>query len=176
MWTLEQLGRFLDATTGDRLHPLWVLAITTGMRRGELCGLHWEDIDFEQGFLTVRRARVMVHGVATDTTPKIAAGQRRIGLDEGTLAILQDHERHQLPRSKAVPPGSGKGQVMSLPTRSAGRSSPSTSPSALAGQSAKPLTQSFACTTSGTGTQPPCCEQEWTSKSPPSASGTRAPR
>ena len=109
MWTLEQLGRFLDATTGDRLHPLWVLAITTGMRRGELCGLHWEDIDFEQGFLTVRRARVMVHGVATDTTPKTAAGQRRISLDEGTLAILQDHERRQLAEEQGCAPGFWQG-------------------------------------------------------------------
>lgn len=110
LWTPEQLGRFLDTTTEDRLHPLWVLAITTGMRRGELCGLAWEDIDFEHGFLTVRRARVMVHGVATDATPKTTAGQRRISLDEGTLAVLREQQHRQLAEQVACAPGFWQGQ------------------------------------------------------------------
>ncbi|MHB1614429.1 MAG: tyrosine-type recombinase/integrase [Actinomycetes bacterium] len=110
LWTPEQLGCFLDTTTEDRLHPLWVLAITTGMRRGELCGLAWEDIDFDHGFLTVTRARVMVHGVATDATPKTTAGQRRISLDEGTLAVLREHERHQGAEQLACAPGFWQGQ------------------------------------------------------------------
>jgi integrase len=110
MWTPEELGRFLEATAGDRLYPLWVLAVTTGMRRGELCGLRWEDIDFEQGTLTVRRARVMVHGAATETTPKTAAGQRWIGLDRGTVEVLRDHQRRQAADQLECAPGFWQGE------------------------------------------------------------------
>ena len=110
MWTPEELGRFLEATASDRLYPFWVLAVTTGMRRGELCGLRWEDIDLEHGTLTVRRARVMVHGVATETTPKTAAGQRWVGLDRGTVEILREHQRRQTADQLECAPGFWQGQ------------------------------------------------------------------
>lgn len=177
MWTPEELGRFLEATAGDRLYPLWVLAVTTGMRRGELCGLRWEDIDFEQGTLTVRRARVMVHGAATETTPKTAAGQRWIGLDRGgPWRSYGTTNAAKPPTSLSALQGSGKARGTCSPTRSAGRSSPSTSPSASPGLWAKPGYRRSACTTSGIGTPPPCCESAWTSRSPPLGSGTPAPR
>ena len=173
MWSPEQLGRFLKAATDDRLYPLWALALTTGMRRGELCGLHWEDIDFGQGFLTVRRARVMVHGVAIDATPKTTAGS---ALTRGPWRSCESTSGGRAPSSTPALLGSGKDKVMSSPTRSAGRSSPSTSPSVSAEQHAKPRSRRCACTISGTGTLPPCCEPVWTSRSPLIGSGTRAPR
>lgn len=113
MWSSDQVSRFLDATANDRLYPLWVLAVTTGMRRGAMCALHWEDIDFQQGMLTVKRARVMVRGVPTETTPKTFAGRRPIGLDEGTLAVLREHQRRQNADQLACPPGfwQGNGHV-----------------------------------------------------------------
>ena len=51
---------FLDAAreSGDRFEPLYVLAVTTGLRRGELLGLRWDDADLECGTLRVRRALV----------------------------------------------------------------------------------------------------------------------
>ena len=48
---------FLEAARGDRFEPLYVLAITTGLRRGELLGLRWDDADLESGTLRVGRAR-----------------------------------------------------------------------------------------------------------------------
>lgn len=109
MWTQEQLSSFLGATAEDRLYPLWVLAVTTGMRRGEMCGLRWDDIDFQHGTLTVQRARVMVRGVPTETTPKTFAGRRPIGLDEGTMAVLRDHQRRQNSEQLACAPGFWEG-------------------------------------------------------------------
>jgi integrase len=113
MWSPQQLARFLEATSGDRLYPMWVLAVTTGMRRGEMCGLRWEDVDFEEGSLTVKGARVMVRGVPTDTTPKTSAGHRRVGLDEATVAILREHQRRQHSDQLACAPGFwlGEGHV-----------------------------------------------------------------
>lgn len=52
--TPAQSRQLLDAARGDRLEALYVLALTTGMRQGELLGLHWRDIDLEQGKLQVR--------------------------------------------------------------------------------------------------------------------------
>ena len=51
--TPAQSRQLLDAARGDRLEALYVLALTTGMRQGELLGLHWRDIDLEQGKLQV---------------------------------------------------------------------------------------------------------------------------
>ncbi len=45
MWTAAELRAFLAAVEGDRLYGLWLLAASTGMRRGELLGLHWPDVD-----------------------------------------------------------------------------------------------------------------------------------
>jgi integrase len=44
---LQELGAFLDHVRDDRLYALWLLVATTGMRRGELAGLRWVDIDFD---------------------------------------------------------------------------------------------------------------------------------
>src|SRR5690606_33592153 len=51
--TPEQAQRFLRAAEGDRLHALYVLAVTTGMRQGELLGLSWRDVDLDAGRLYV---------------------------------------------------------------------------------------------------------------------------
>ena len=109
VWTPEQLGRFFHVTAEDRMYPLWVVAFMTGMRRGELCGLRWNDIDFEERSITVRRARVMVRGVPTETTTKTTAGQRRVGLDEVTLAVLREQQRRQQAEKLACAPGFWQG-------------------------------------------------------------------
>ncbi len=51
----EEAKRLLEAARGDRLEALYVLAISTGMRRGELLGLRWEDVNLERGMLHIRR-------------------------------------------------------------------------------------------------------------------------
>jgi len=51
----EEAKRLLEATHGDRLEALYVLAVTTGMRRGELLGLKWSDVDLENSRLSIRR-------------------------------------------------------------------------------------------------------------------------
>ena len=52
-WTAEQLRTFLDFVAEDRFAALWRLAATTGLRRGELAGLRWRDVDVERGRITV---------------------------------------------------------------------------------------------------------------------------
>jgi integrase len=95
VWSAEELRRFLDATRDDRLYACWVLAATTGMRRGELLGLRWEDIDLEGGILSVRRSRVAAGYVVTEGSTKSGRG-RRVDLDPETVAILRRHRTRQL--------------------------------------------------------------------------------
>jgi integrase len=53
----DQARAFLEAARGDRLEALYVVAVTTGLRQGELLGLRWADMDLEAGKLAVRRSR-----------------------------------------------------------------------------------------------------------------------
>jgi integrase len=59
-WSAEQLRAFPGHVAEDRLAALWHLAATTGMRRGELAGLRWQDVDLEAGRLAVSRGLVSV--------------------------------------------------------------------------------------------------------------------
>jgi integrase len=76
-WTAEQLTAFLASTKDDRLFPLWRLLAMTGMRRGEACGLRWDDVDLENARLSVRRALVPHGDTIIVSEPKTARGSTR---------------------------------------------------------------------------------------------------
>jgi integrase len=89
---------FLDAAreAGDRFEPLYVLAITTGLRRGELLGLRWDDADLERGTLRVGRALVREGGRHVLGETKTKRGRRRVNLTPRTVAALKAHRKRQL--------------------------------------------------------------------------------
>ncbi|TMF45136.1 MAG: site-specific integrase, partial [Chloroflexi bacterium] len=58
--TLEQVRQLLEAARGHRVEALWVLALVTGMRRGELLGLKWSDINLSEGVISVQCSLVDV--------------------------------------------------------------------------------------------------------------------
>jgi integrase len=89
-WEPHQLARFLGHVRGAPFEPLWHLAAFTGMRRGELCGLRWSDIDFPHKRLSVRRSLVSVAYRIVETTPKTHQA-RVIDLDERTMKVLDAH-------------------------------------------------------------------------------------
>jgi integrase len=60
VWSPDQLRAFLNHVQADRLCAAWLLAVTTGMRRGEILGLRWSDLDLEAGRVAVRRPRIVV--------------------------------------------------------------------------------------------------------------------
>jgi len=96
IWNAEQLRAFAASTADDRLAALWVLAMSTGLRRGELAGLRWIDLDLEASKLRVAAARVVVNYQVVDETPKSKSSARTIGLDPLTVAALKAHHRRQL--------------------------------------------------------------------------------
>jgi integrase len=94
VWESAQFAHFLTvaAAADDYCYALWRLVIATGMRRGELLGLRWADVelvDLERGAtVTIRQARVSDGYTVTTTTPKTKAGRRTIAIDSGTVIAL----------------------------------------------------------------------------------------
>jgi integrase len=95
VWTPQQLRAFLAHVRGDRLYALWLLVATTGMRRAELAGLRWSDIDFARARLTPRLPRVVVNYRVHESDTKTASGRRSLALDPSTLEALREHRRRQ---------------------------------------------------------------------------------
>lgn len=94
--TLEQARKLLDTARGHRLEALLTVAITTGMREGELLALKWQDIDLVNKSLQVRRTVSFLarHGYK-ETEPKTAKGKRKIALSLGVVDVLKQHRIHQ---------------------------------------------------------------------------------
>ena len=94
--SIEETRRLFDVTRDHRLHALWVLLTTTGLRLGEALGLKWEDIDFEMGKLSVRRSLQREKGVGfVLVEPKTARSRRTVYLAPGTIAALKEHLQRQ---------------------------------------------------------------------------------
>jgi integrase len=91
VWTAEELKRFIQHCQGDRFYALWLLAVTTGLRRGELAGLRLCDVDLADAKITPAVPRVVVDGYAEESEPKTARGYRRLSLDPLTVAALRKH-------------------------------------------------------------------------------------
>lgn len=104
-WDTDQVRAFLGHVTGDRLYALWALAFARGMRRGELLGLRWEDVDLEKGQVKVRQALVQVGYEVVVSTPKTAKGTRTIPLDPQTVATLRAWKVRQAEERLAWGPG-----------------------------------------------------------------------
>jgi integrase len=96
VWTPAQLGRFLDIAAEDRLYGLWHLVAHRGLRRGEACGVEWQDVDLAAGRLSVRRQLVQLGWEVIETPPKSDAGARTIALDAGTVTALREHRKRQM--------------------------------------------------------------------------------
>jgi integrase len=89
IWTSDQLARFLDHVREDPLYPLWRLASHTGMRRSELLGLRWSDVDLEAARVSVARARVRVRDGMHEAASTKTGKSRVVDLDEVTVAVLR---------------------------------------------------------------------------------------
>ncbi len=99
-WNREQVVIFLEHVADERLAAMWRLFLTTGMRRGEVAALRWQDLNLDAGHLSVRQTGNVVDGVWTVGTPKgrgdASAKSRRLALDGGTVTALRAHRARQL--------------------------------------------------------------------------------
>jgi len=94
-WNARQRRTFLDLSAGHRLHSaLWVSA-NTGMRRGELLGLRWGDIELDTARMSVSRALVSVGYEVHESRGKTRTSRRCIDLDQRTIEVLRQWRRRR---------------------------------------------------------------------------------
>lgn len=93
LWTPGEAARFLDSSRPHRLFALFYLAMSTGMRRGELLGLRWEDVG--ENCLHVRQSLIEQRGSIMITTPKTEKGARRVALSPDATDVVARHRARQ---------------------------------------------------------------------------------
>lgn len=95
--TMEQYLEILDATPlSNSFHVPLVIAFHTGLRRGEVCGLTWDNISFEDQTITVNKNMIQIKGGFDIGTPKTQSGYRTIGIDDVLADELRSHRKRQL--------------------------------------------------------------------------------
>lgn len=108
-WQPAELGAFLDAVQSDRLGALFETVAASGMRRGEVCGLRWDDLDPRACVITVKQQLTersgdnstcpfcgLNHQGLRFATPKTESGEfRKIELDQVTAGVLLHHQVQQ---------------------------------------------------------------------------------
>lgn len=85
-WDADEINRFLDRASGLRYGALFQAAIATGLRKGELLGLKWPDVDYERGTLRVERQRLRTGAFGP---AKSDAGVRTVGLNSLAVEALR---------------------------------------------------------------------------------------
>ncbi|MBA2309784.1 MAG: site-specific integrase, partial [Pseudonocardiales bacterium] len=89
VWTVDQTARFLAHVRGSNLHPLFHLVALLGLRRGEVIGLRWCDVDVKARTLTVSDQVQEIDGRGVVCPPKSEASVRTVALDRGTVTTLR---------------------------------------------------------------------------------------
>lgn len=100
-WTPDEARTFLDTAERHRLGALFVLAIATGARQGELLGLKWPDIDLDAGRLSIRRTLIEIKGELSEGEPKSAKGKRQLSLSSVAVEALHAHRKAMLAEGHA---------------------------------------------------------------------------
>ena len=108
VWTPEELRAFLDLVADNRHHPAWFVSSHTGMRRGEILGLRWSDLDLDGRKLSVCQAVILVAYKLTISDVKTDTGRRSIDLDDRTIAVLRSWRKRQLEERMLVGPDAYK--------------------------------------------------------------------
>ena len=121
MLTARQARQLFDALHDDRLLPLYVVAIHTGLRQGELLALRWSDVDLGAGTLTV--TGTLDRRIRQRTDPKTDKSRRSVPLTPQAMEALQVHQAARTSK------GHKAATIWSSPVRGARRSTTRTSAS-----------------------------------------------
>lgn len=100
--SVPQIVRFLTYAANDTYSPLWLALVQTGVRRGEVLGLRWQDLDLDKRQIRVRQSIEEVNGKAHLTTPKTPSALRTITLFPESVAALKAHRDRQAFRRQAA--------------------------------------------------------------------------
>ena len=95
VWSAAELRAFSVSVASHRWAGVWALIATTGMRRGEVLGLRWSDVDLDGVSVTIRSTRIRYGTTIATSTPKTARGNRTIAIGPATAAALRGWKRQQ---------------------------------------------------------------------------------
>lgn len=105
-WTPEQVRTFLEAMKEDRLFPAYLLSVSTGLRRGEVLGLRWEDVELESvraidgttisPHLSVRQTLLSIDYRELEFSGPKNGREREVSLDSNTVSVLKEWKKRQL--------------------------------------------------------------------------------
>jgi integrase len=99
-WSNDETMLFLSTIRTHRLYAAFYLALSTGMRHGEILGLRWSDVVGET--LHIQQALVKVRGAYVISTPKTEQSTRRVTLDPETVATLEEHRLKQAEEARGL--------------------------------------------------------------------------
>jgi integrase len=93
--SVDQTRAILKAAEGHRTYPLYVVAATMGLRRGELLGMRWSDLDLDNGTLTIEQTVQRAEGKLILSDGKTEESEAPLPLPEWTWVVLLDHQEAQ---------------------------------------------------------------------------------
>jgi integrase len=173
-WTPEQLRSFLDLVAGQRLEAAWNVSAMTGMRRGEVLGLRWADLDLTSSRIHVRQALVSVAYKLIVSTPKNHLA-RVIDLDPATVEQIRRHRQRQLAEQEEWGTTT-RMETLSSARRTVSRSTRRPFRKRSNGSSTRSTFLEFTSTASATPTPRSRCELAFRRRSSANASATKALR
>jgi integrase len=101
----EQVGRFLSAARGDRLYPLYVVALDSAAREGELFALTWGDVDWSGSAIAITKNLEETKGKLKVKDVKTTKSRRRIVMGKFTMEALAEHRKLMLAEGTYRPDG-----------------------------------------------------------------------
>jgi integrase len=102
--TAEQVHKLLKAAEKDRFHALYVLAVGSGLRLGEIFGLQWQHVDLKAQTLNVCQSLQELNGKLELCEPKTAKSRRRVDLPKSVVEALWKHKKRMLAEGHAAVP------------------------------------------------------------------------
>ena len=89
----DELQRFLIQAKAEGYYELFLLDLATGLRRGELLALQWDDLDFETGVLTISKQVSLVRGKIVMSVPKTKSSIRKLVLPPAVVQVLREYRK-----------------------------------------------------------------------------------
>lgn len=102
VWSKAQIAQFLPVAAADRLYAAWALALLCGLRRGELAGLRWQDVDLEAGTVRISSQRTTTTEWAVVTKEPKGTSRRTVDVGPLVVGALAQHRKRALEEAQVV--------------------------------------------------------------------------
>jgi integrase len=93
VWSIEQAQTFLRATAEHKWHAIYLIALSTGARRGEILGMEWQNLNWTRSTITIEKTISEIKGRAVVTSPKTKTSRRVIVLPKVVIDLLKENKK-----------------------------------------------------------------------------------